>query len=95
MEQGISKRVGDYIDSLGPVGIAIGFGAQTLVKDYLTGFSLILEDIVAVGDIARIGDHGDHGGLVETMALRTIRLRAFDGTLHIIPYSEAQTVPNL
>lgn len=85
-------EIGPLIAGAGVVGIAVGFGAQTLTKDYLTGFSLILEDIVSVGDIVRIGDSG---GLVETMALRTIRLRDFDGTLHVVPYSEPQTVHNL
>ncbi len=76
----------------GVIGIAIGFGAQTLVKDYLTGFSMVLEDIAAVGDVVRIGESA---GLVESMNLRTIRLRDLDGTLHVIPYSEAQIVHNL
>ncbi len=88
----LGVEIGPLLAGAGVVGIAIGFGAQTIVKDYLTGFSLILEDIASVGDIVRIGDHG---GLVETMTLRTIRLRDFDGTLHIIPCSEAQTVHNL
>lgn len=85
-------EIGPLLAGAGVVGIAVGFGAQTFVKDYLTGFSLILEDIVSVGDIVRIGDCG---GLVETMTLRTIRLRNFDGTLHVIPYSEAQIVHNM
>ncbi len=76
----------------GIVGIAIGFGAQTLVKDFLTGMFLIIEDIVSVGDVVRIGDSS---GLVEAMSLRTIRLRDFDGTLHVFPYGEAQVVHNL
>ncbi|MGE3143812.1 MAG: mechanosensitive ion channel family protein [Hyphomonadaceae bacterium] len=88
----LGVEIGPLLAGAGVVGIAVGFGAQTLVKDYLTGFSLILEDIVSVGDIVRIGESA---GLVETMALRTIRLRDFDGTLHVIPYSEAQTVHNL
>ncbi len=88
----LEVEIGPLLAGASVVGVAVGFGAQTLVKDYLTGFSLILEDIVSVGDIVRIGDSG---GLVEMMALRTIRLRDFDGTLHAIPYSEAQTVHNL
>lgn len=87
----LGVEIGPLLTGAGVVGIAIVFGAQTIVKDYLTGFSLILEDIVSVGDVVKIGDSG---GLVETMTLRTIRLRDFDGTLHIIPYSEAQTVHN-
>ena len=85
-------EVGPLLAGAGVVGIAIGFGAQTLVKDYLTGFSLVLEDIVSVGDIVRIGESG---GLVEMMTLRTIRLRDFDGSLHVFPYSEAQVIHNL
>jgi small conductance mechanosensitive channel len=85
-------EIGPLLTGAGIVGIAVGFGAQTLVKDYLTGFSLILEDIVSVGDVVLIGDSG---GLVEATTLRTIRLRDFDGTLHVIPYSEAQIVHNL
>mgnify|MGYP001474894075 CR=1 FL=1 len=85
-------EVGPLLAGAGVVGIAVGLGAQTIVKDYLTGFSLILEDVVSVGDVVRIGDSG---GLVEAMTLRTISLRDFDGTLHTIPYGETQTVHNL
>ena len=76
----------------GVVGIAVGFGAQTIVKDLLTGAFLIVEDIIAVGDVVNIGGSG---GLVEKMTLRTIRLRDFDGTLHVLPYGEAQVVHNM
>jgi small conductance mechanosensitive channel len=85
-------QIGPLLAGAGVVGIALGFGAQTLVKDFLTGVFLIVEDIVSVGDIVRIGESG---GLVERMTLRTIRLRDFDGTLHIFPYGEAQIVHNL
>jgi moderate conductance mechanosensitive channel len=88
----VGIQVGPLLAGAGVLGLAVGFGAQTLVKDFLTGFFLIVEDIVAVGDIVRIGDSG---GQVEEMTLRTIRLRDFDGTLHVFPYSEAQVVHNL
>ncbi len=88
----IGLDVGPLLAGAGILGIAIGFGAQSLVKDFLTGVFFIVEDIVSVGDIVRIGDSG---GLVEDMTLRTIRLRDFDGTLHIFPYGEAQVVHNL
>jgi small conductance mechanosensitive channel len=88
----IGVKIGPLLAGAGVVGIALGFGAQSLVKDFLTGVFLIMEDIASVGDIVRIGDSG---GLVEDMTLRTIRLRDFDGTLHIFPYSEAQVVHNL
>ncbi len=85
-------KIGPLLAGAGVVGIAVGFGAQTVVRDLLTGLFLLAEDILAVGDIVRIGDSG---GLVEAMTLRTIRLRDFDGTLHVIPYGEAQVVHNL
>jgi len=88
----VGVQIGPLLAGAGVVGIAVGFGAQTLVKDFLTGLFLIAEDIVSVGDIVRIGDSG---GLVEEMTLRTIRLRDFDGALHVFPYGEAQVVHNL
>ncbi|HET9231802.1 MAG TPA: mechanosensitive ion channel family protein [Vitreimonas sp.] len=88
----IGLDVGPLIAGAGVVGIAIGFGAQSIVKDFLTGVFFIVEDIVSVGDVVRIGDSG---GVVEAMTLRTIRLRDFDGTLHIFPYGEAQVVHNM
>jgi small conductance mechanosensitive channel len=87
----LGVQIGPLLASAGVVGIAVGFGAQTLVKDFLTGLFLIMEDIVAVGDSVRVGDRS---GVVESMTLRTIRLRNFDGTLHILPYSEAQVISN-
>ena len=88
----VGINVGPLLAGAGVVGIAVGFGAQTLVKDIITGFFLIAEDVVSVGDTVRIREFR---GAVERMTLRTIRLRDFDGALHIIPYSEAQTVSNL
>jgi len=64
------------------VGVAVGFGAQHLVRDVIGGFFLILEDQVRVGDVAVINGKS---GLVEAIRLRTIVLRDFDGTVHIIP----------
>lgn len=84
-------EIGPLIAGAGIVGLAIGFGAQTLVKDFLTGVFLILEDTVSIGDIIEVGGFG---GVVEDMSLRTIKLRDFDGTLHIFPYSEAQVIHN-
>jgi small conductance mechanosensitive channel len=87
----VGLKVGPILASAGVVGIAVGFGAQTLVKDFLTGLFLIAEDVVSVGDNVRIGEGA---GTVEAMTLRTIRLRDADGTLHIFPYSEAQVIHN-
>jgi small-conductance mechanosensitive channel len=87
----VGVKVGPLLASAGVVGVAIGFGAQTVVKDFLTGLFLIAEDVVSVGDNVQIGDSG---GTVEAMTLRTIRLRDQNGTLHIFPYSEAQVIHN-
>ncbi len=87
----VGVEIGPLLAGAGIVGVAVGFGAQTIVKDFLTGIFLILEDAVSVGDVVRIGDFG---GSVEEMSLRTIKLRDFDGTLHIFPYSEAQVIHN-
>ncbi len=76
----------------GVLGIAIGFGAQTLVKDYLNGFIIILENLLRVSDVVRIGDRL---GEVEIITLRKIQLRSLDGTVHTIPHSEITVIDNL
>jgi small conductance mechanosensitive channel len=87
----LGVKVGPLLASAGVLGIAVGFGAQTLVKDFLTGVFLIAEDVVSLGDNVQIGASQ---GVVEAMTLRTIRLRDTDGVLHIFPYSEAQVIHN-
>ncbi|HOQ67921.1 MAG TPA: mechanosensitive ion channel, partial [Candidatus Atribacteria bacterium] len=69
----------------GIVGIAVGFGAQTLVKDVLTGFFLLLEDSISVGDVVQIGDIS---GTVEDIGLRVTRIRPFSGALIVVPNGE-------
>ena len=71
----------------GIVGLAIGFGAQTLVRDVISGFFLIVEDQVRVGDVAMVNGTG---GLVEQINLRTIVLRDFEGVVHVIPQRRDQ-----
>lgn len=88
----VGVEVGPLLAGAGIVGLAVGFGAQTLVKDFLTGAFLVLEDTVSIGDFVRVGDTS---GTVEQMTLRTIKLRGFDGTLHVYPYSEAQVLHNM
>lgn len=87
----VGVEIGPLLAGAGIVGLAVGFGAQTIVKDFLTGLFLIMEDSVSIGDIVKIGEFA---GTVEDMSLRTIKLRAYDGTLHIFPYSEAQVISN-
>jgi small-conductance mechanosensitive channel len=76
----------------GIVGLAVGFGAQSLVKDIISGFFLILEDQVRVGDVANIDGTG---GLVERITLRTIILRDETGTVHVIPNGSIQRLSNM
>jgi small conductance mechanosensitive channel len=75
----------------GIVGLAVGFGAQTLVRDILSGFFLILENQVRVGDVAAINGTG---GLVEAINLRTIVLRDEEGTVHVFPNGAITTLAN-
>lgn len=76
----------------GVIGVAVGFGAQSMVKDFLTGFTIILEDIVRVGDVVNLAGAT---GSVEKITLRKIQLRDFAGTVFTIPYSEIKTIQNL
>jgi small conductance mechanosensitive channel len=87
----IGLNIAPLLAGAGVVGIAVGFGAQALMKDLFSGVSIVLEDSIAVGDIVGIGDKG---GVVEWMSLRVMRLRDFDGTLHTIPFGEVQTISN-
>ena len=75
----------------GIAGLAVGFGAQTLVRDIISGFFMILEDQVRVGDSAAINGTG---GLVEEINLRTIVLRDEEGTLHVFPNGSITTLAN-
>ncbi len=76
----------------GIAGVAIGLGAQTLIKDFLTGFFIAAENTIAVGDSVKIGSFS---GTVEALSLRTLRLRDSDGTLHHIPFSEVSKISNM
>src|SRR6476661_6713411 len=78
--------------SAGIAGLAIGFGAQTLVKDVINGFFILLEDQYHLGDVVQISGVK---GTVEDMSLRRTALRDGDGTLHFIPNSEIKVVSNL
>ncbi len=75
----------------GIAGLAIGFGAQTIVRDVIAGFFLILEDQCRVGDVAVVNGQG---GLVEEINLRTIVLRDEEGTVHVFPNGEIKTLAN-
>jgi small-conductance mechanosensitive channel len=76
----------------GIAGIAIGFGAQTLVRDIISGFFIIFEDQIRVGDVAIVNGQG---GLVEEVNLRTLVLRDERGAVHVFPNGEVKTLSNL
>jgi small conductance mechanosensitive channel len=75
----------------GVAGVAFGFGAQTLIKDCLNGFFLLLEDQIRQGDVVEIAGKG---GLVEELTLRYVRLRDYEGAVHFIPAGSISTVTN-
>ncbi len=84
--------LGPVLASAGIVGVALGFGAQTLVKDVLTGVFLILEDQFGVGDVV---DLGEASGTVEAVGLRTTRCRSVDGTVWYVRNGEVLRVGNM
>jgi small conductance mechanosensitive channel len=79
------------ISAAGVVGVAVGFGAQTLVKDIIAGFFILVENQYAVGDFVQLGDVE---GNVEALELRTTRIRNINGELHILPNGTISTVTN-
>ena len=85
-------NMGPLLASAGVAGLAIGFGAQTLVHDVINGFFILMENQYDVGDVVRIADVS---GAVENMTLRRTTLRDDTGAVHIIPNSEIKTVTNL
>lgn len=90
--QELGLNIMPILTGAGIIGLAVGFGAQTVVKDVISGFFLILEDQVRVGDVAQIGGTS---GLVEAINLRTIVLRDLSGTVHVIPNGSVDRVSNL
>lgn len=87
----IGVNVAPLLAGAGIVGIAIGFGSQKLVQDLITGLFLLLENTVQVGDNVTVSGLS---GTVENVSIRTIRLRAADGAVHIVPFSAVTTLTN-
>lgn len=88
-ELGIS--IAPILGAAGVVGLAVGFGAQSLIKDYFTGFFLLLENQIRQGDVV---EAGGKAGLVEEVTLRYLRLRDFEGSVHYVPNGLITTVTN-
>jgi len=90
--QQIGINIMPVLTGAGIAGLAVGFGAQTLVRDVISGFFMILENQVRVGDVANIDGTG---GLVEAIRMRTIVLRDLSGTVHVIPNGSITRISNL
>jgi small conductance mechanosensitive channel len=87
-----SVDIRPILTGAGIAGLAVGFGAQNLVRDVIAGFFLILEDQVRLGDVVSINGKS---GLVEAIRLRTIVLRGHDGTVHVIPNGVITELSNM
>ena len=88
----LGLEIGPALTATGIVGVALGFGAQTLIRDIIAGFFMIVEDQVRVGDSAVVNGQG---GLVEQLNLRTIVLRDEQGTVHVFSNGEVKTLANM
>ena len=87
----MGMNVTPLLAGAGVIGLAIGFGAQSLVADLITGLFIIIEDSLAIDDYV---DVGGHMGTVEGLTIRTVRLRDIDGIVHTIPFSEIKSIKN-
>jgi small-conductance mechanosensitive channel len=88
----IGINLAPLLAAAGIGGLAIGFGAQSLIKDLISGFFLLIENQVRIGDVVNIGGNG---GLVESMGFRTLTLRDLNGSVHIIPNGSIERVINM
>jgi small conductance mechanosensitive channel len=89
----LGVNVAPLLAGAGVVGVAIGFGSQTLVKDVITGLFILFEDTVNVGDVVDLD--GGHSGTVESLSIRSIRLRDITGAQHTVPFSQVSTIKNM
>jgi small-conductance mechanosensitive channel len=87
----IGVNIGPLLAGASIIGVALGFGSQKLVQDFINGIFLLLENAMQVGDWVTAGGLS---GTVENLSIRTLRLRASDGSVHIIPFSSVTTVTN-
>ena len=88
----IGLDIAPLLASAGVIGVAVGFGAQSLVKDVISGFFIILENQVRINDVVVINGTG---GLVEQVNFRTLILRDLSGTKHVLPNGEIKSISNM
>ena len=84
-------QIGPLLAGAGVVGIAVGFGAQTLVRDVLSGVFFLLDDAFRVGELI---ESGGLSGTVETFSLRSVKLRHYKGPLHTVPFGDLKAITN-
>jgi len=89
--RGVGIDIRGILVSAGVVGLAIGLGAQSLIKDVITGFFLLFEGLIAVGDVIEIGPHS---GMVEAIGLRVTKIRLLNGAQRVIPNGELTQFAN-
>jgi small conductance mechanosensitive channel len=89
----LGVNLGPLLAGAGILGVALGFGSQTLVRDFLSGMFILIEDQFGVGDVVELD--GQTSGTVEAVSLRTTRLRAVDGTVWHVPNGEIRRVGNM
>ncbi len=90
--QNVGINIGPFLASVGIISLAVGFGAQELVRDYISGFFMILENQIRVGDVAILNGTG---GLVEKIELRTTTLRDFSGIVHVFQNGKINMLSNM
>ena len=88
----LGVNIAPLLAGAGVVGIAVGFGAQKLVQDIITGIFILVEDTISVGDIVSIAPYS---GVVESMSIRALKLRDMSGNLHTVPFSSVDGVTNM
>ncbi|HYR36988.1 MAG TPA: mechanosensitive ion channel family protein [Burkholderiales bacterium] len=89
---GLGLNIGPLLAGAGILGLAIGFGAQTLVRDIITGVFLIMDDAFRVGEYIQ---SGNYKGTVESIGLRSVKLRHHRGPIYVVPFGELRGVQNL
>ncbi len=88
----VGFNIAPLLAGAGVVGLAVAFGAQNLIRDYFTGFLILLENQYGINDVVKLGDTS---GLVENITLRVTRLRGLDGSVHFIPNGMITVVTNM
>jgi len=88
----IGISIAPILGAAGVVGLAVGFGAQSIVKDFFSGFSILLENQIRQGDVVTVAGRS---GVVENITLRTVRLRGYDGNVHFVPTGMIDAVTNM